>query len=173
MLRPDQASLRRLVVIAVLGGAACDKAITPSAPSVTGELRLMLQRSLTSSVPSQADYAVVRVWHVVTASDQVKRVQLPAPGSASSVTFTVPARSGYSVGVIATYGYSIALAGGRVDNVTVGADSTTSVHVDVVPWVLKVSMPDTLVSGDAVTTAGAAVVQGSLSSFIARAGSST
>lgn len=118
-------------------------------------MQLTLKRAANSLIPSAADSAVVRVWNATTNFSGVQAVQLPAPGTTTSMDFAVPSGSGYSVGVLAfkspQTSFRHALAGGRTDNVTVSPSASTPVSVDVKQWTYALSGPDTMVSGQSVT----------------------
>lgn len=137
----------------VLGAAACSDGaggtVEPE-PKPTVELGMTLRRAVNSAVPSVADSALIRVWHSTGGINQLKAVAIPTPGSETRVTFAVPAQNGYSVGVIAfkhSGPYSAALAGGRTDGVNVVSGQANEAAVNVQPWQMAISGPDTLQSG--------------------------
>ena len=117
-----------------------------------GEARLTLKQTVDSKLPGMVDRAFVRIWKNETGYNQVRDVAIPDPNDTTNVSMSVPADSGYSVGVIAyvadtanvnqsnaSIPANIALAGGRTDSVTVAADTTTDVDLNVVPWKFDVS----------------------------------
>ena len=131
---------------------------------------MTISRSATSQVPATADSAAVRVWHPTAGTNSAKYVEIPDPGATTQVTFTVPVRSGYSVGVIAyrrdpDAGLREGLAGGRADNVAVAAGSPTTVQINPVPWRVELNSPSSMVSGEQ-TTIMAEITQGPITDFL-------
>lgn len=158
-----------LVLAAAVAVAGCGSGGSPTDPgsdggsdAPSGDVSLTVARAAASSVPSQADSAYVRIWHPSAGTDNLEKIPIPDPDSTTTLSFTVPARDGYSVGVIAYVGGvnvgeagtgdMIAVAGGRTDGVSVAAGDTTQVALDVVPWEFSWSADrDTLVGDGAVT----------------------
>jgi hypothetical protein len=142
------------ITIVMLGACSAGGGGTePTPPAQSGELRMTLVRSTSSSVPAAADSALVRVWHPMAGTNQVQRVAIPAPGASTQVSFNLPARSGYSVGVVAFRVNPAAnvrevLAGGRTADVTVSGGQTSQAAINVVPWQMTLAGPDTLISGE-------------------------
>lgn len=155
------------VIGLALAATACGSDGTGTEPLTGnhGNLTMTLVRTAQSSVPAGADSALVRVWNDGTGVNLVKQVAIPDPGTSTSVSFSLPVGSGYSVGVLAYKSPREALAGGVTHDVTVHADATAEVSVSVVPWTASVSLPDTLVSG-AETTITATITQGPVADFL-------
>lgn len=160
--------MRRLIAMSVLAMIACGDG-SPAEPPPPGEGRvsMALARSLSSAVPNEADSAFVRVWHSA-GTNAVRQVAIPAPGTETTVEISVPARTGYSVGVVA-YRFNSALnvrealAGGRADDITVTADQASEVQLSVDPWSIALSAPDTLISGE--NTSITAAITGPVNDF--------
>jgi len=156
--------------LALLASSCQTRDSTSPSPAEEGELRLTITRSATSQIPVAAESAGIRIWHPTAGTNQVRWIAIPQPGTTTDVTLTVPARTGYSVAVIAYHRVNEiqsreALAGGRADNLAVSKGATTDISVSVVPWVVDFAAPDSLISGEA-TSALLTVTQGPVTDFI-------
>jgi hypothetical protein len=136
-----------LVALALLACGGDSKGVTPP-PSAPATFTLNLTRSSASQVPIGAESAFVKVSSASV--DTVLAVEIPAPGTTSTFTLTVPAGPGYSIEVVAYHelhdGIRVALAGGEVNNLTL-VPGNNSVALDVKPWEYTLSGPDTIQSG--------------------------
>lgn len=145
-----------LVLLALMCVVGCDSQTGIGDPELDGEVSLRLVRSQASLVPSIADSALVRVWHPTAGTNQIKRVEIPDPGAETIVQFSLPSRTGYNVAVLAFDGSPAKLvAGGATQGVAVQAGQNTEVILNVAPWIVELNIPDTLISGEAVTITGA------------------
>jgi hypothetical protein len=122
-------ALALIPLLAACGGSGGGMPTPPSPPAAPGGLTLTIVRAANSEVPLQADSAFVRVWNPTTTFSELRLVQIPVPGTTTTVEFTVRAGPGYSVGVVAFDGRSgdvprRGVAGGRADEVTVASGQT-------------------------------------------------
>ena len=135
----------------LLGCGGGDNGVTP--PSGTlGTISLTVTRSTASQVPIEAESAFVKVWSANV--DTVLPVEIPAPGTTSTFTLTVPAGSGYSLEVVAYHelhdGIRVALAAGEINNLTL-TPGNNPIALDVKPWTFTLSGPDAIQSGSPAT----------------------
>ncbi|CBH22774.1 hypothetical protein, secreted (plasmid) [Salinibacter ruber M8] len=88
------------------GGGPLDEESSRSARGATardsGSVNFAIRRRVSSSVPSSADSAFVRLWQPGGDFNQKKIADVPDPGSQTEIAFTVPAGRGYRVGVMVT-----------------------------------------------------------------------
>lgn len=145
-----------LIVISALSVGCGANPDSVASPKGTGEIQMTLMRSFTSQIPVQADSALVRVWNDAAGINQLKTIALPAPGTGTSVTFAVPATTGYSVAVVAfrrnnEAGMREGLAIGMNASFSVLADQVNQVSLNVAPLSATISGPDTLKSGQQAT----------------------
>lgn len=117
-----------------------------------GQVSLTIARNSASQVPIEAESAFVKVWSANV--DVVQPVAIPAPGTTSTFTLTVPAGGGYSIEVVAFHelhdGIRVALAGGEVHDLTFNPGNNP-IALDVKPWTYTLSGPDTIQSGTPAT----------------------
>jgi hypothetical protein len=147
-------SMRKNIALAGLLAltAACGEGGTPpTETSGTGEFVMTLARAANSTIPAQADSALVRVWRG-SQVNAVKAVAIPAPGATTQVQFNLPANSGYSVGVLA-FRFNVngigreGFAAGVTHNVDIVADQANQAAVNVAPVTLSRTGPDTMRAG--------------------------
>lgn len=124
----------------------------PTQTGGTGDFTMTLMRSANSQIPALADSALVRIWNTASNVNALKAVAIPAPGTQSQVQFSLPAGTGYSVGVVAYRFNPVSIgregfAAGVTHNVTILADQANQAVVNVLPVALNKSGPDTLRAG--------------------------
>lgn len=143
-----------LLVSAACGGEG-GGGTPPTEPGATGEFVMNIARAANSTIPAEADSALVRIWRGTTVN-ALKAVAIPAPGATTQVQFNLPAADGYSVGVVAYRFNSNSIgregfAAGVTHNVTILADQANQAAVNVAPVTLTRTGADTLRAGSTVT----------------------
>jgi hypothetical protein len=141
--------VQSLLVTLLIVGCSTDGEL--SAPA-DGSITMNIARMEGSSVPLEADSALVRVWHPTAGTNQVRRVAIPAPGETTSLQLLLPARSGYSIGILAFVNTVFdVVAGGFQAGVDVEVGQESEVAVQVRPWEYVIDAPDTIVAGEEAT----------------------
>lgn len=121
-----------------------------------GDIVFTFERGGSSLLPAQADSALVRVWDRSSGASTVKAFEIPTDVSASvSIQASAYVGTLYQVDVLAFHavagGHRVALAGGEVQGITVGARQNSVLHFPIDPWTATLDAPDTLVAGQGVT----------------------
>ncbi|MBB4637313.1 hypothetical protein [Longimicrobium terrae] len=148
-----------LLLVSLLATAACGDGggsrTTPLEPVETAEFHMTLGRSANSAIPAAADSALIRIWNSRAGVNAFKAVAIPAPGTQTQVQFSLPANTGYSVGVVAFTRSSASLreglAAGVTHEVSILADQANTATVNVQPVSLTMSAPAFIRGGTKAT----------------------
>jgi hypothetical protein len=142
-----------VILAVVLGG--CVQPWMPT-PKQEGIVRVAIHTDAPQSstispaaIPSRATHVRIRVWHPTTGFNAVRTVALGGTGSTASIP--VPQGGGYLVDAVSYYvkrGRALALTGGRSLDVTVSADDTTNVEIELRPWSTHASGDTTVKPGE-------------------------
>jgi hypothetical protein len=117
-----------------------------------GAVSMTLARSANSSVPSDAETAFIRIFHLTEDYDSEKQVEIPDPGQQTEVEMEVPPYQGqgYRVTVLAVDNADERriLASGSSDNFYVEKDDTTQVDLDMRATDFTLEAPESIPPSD-------------------------